>query len=106
MILLRAGLGGGDFLHGVMKGQAEDFDAKVDGVAGQIALRPAPVGVFDDQSRIVGQQEIARFAGEGWESAFLEQRKQWGQTRGADLLARPPGFREAGGHSLFSNGVE
>jgi len=44
-----------------MKGQAEDFDAKVDGVAGQIALRPAPVGVFDDQSRIVGQQEIARF---------------------------------------------
>jgi hypothetical protein len=34
--------------------------------------------------------------------------EQWGQrhyTGGADLLARPPGFRGVDGHSLSSSGV-
>ena len=39
-----------------MKGQAEDFDAKVDGVARQIALGPAPVAVLDDETGIRAMQ--------------------------------------------------
>ena len=33
----------GDFAHGVVEGQAEDFDEEVDGVAGEILLGPAPI---------------------------------------------------------------
>jgi hypothetical protein len=50
-----AGLGSRDLAHGVVEGQAEDLEVEVDGVAGQIALGPAPIGVFDDQTRISGQ---------------------------------------------------
>jgi hypothetical protein len=31
--------------HGVVEGQAEDLDMEVNGVTGQIALRPVPVAV-------------------------------------------------------------
>src|SRR6185436_21089869 len=34
----------GDLAHGVVEGQARDVDEKVDRVAVQAALRPAPVG--------------------------------------------------------------
>ena len=43
-----SGLGSSDLAHGVVEGQAEDLGAEVEGVAGQIALGPAPIGVFDD----------------------------------------------------------
>ena len=62
----------GDLAQGVVEGQAEDLDVEVNGVAGQIALRPAPVTVFDDQTRIGGQNKIARFPCDELESALLE----------------------------------
>ena len=37
------GLGAGDLAHGVVKGLAEDLDLEVNGVAGEVAFRPAPV---------------------------------------------------------------
>ena len=52
----------GDFAHGLMKGQAEDLDKEVDGVAGKLPLRAAPVAVFDQQARIGGQFEVIRRA--------------------------------------------
>ena len=51
--------GAGDLAHGVVEGQAEDLDKEVDGVAGQIALGPAPVAVFDDEAGEGGQNEVA-----------------------------------------------
>src|SRR5271165_3935834 len=97
-----------------MEGEAEDLDMEVDGVAGQIAFGPAPVGVFDDEAGIGGQDKIARFAFDQFESAFLEERNQRGETGGADWLARPGLCRRPpmlttgitrGCHSLFSIGV-
>ncbi len=82
----------GDLAHGVVEGQAEDLDVEVNGVAGQIAFRPAPVAVFDDEAGIGGQATIARLAGDELESALLEQRHQRCQPGGADLLPRPSGF--------------
>ena len=90
-----------------MEGQAEDLDVEVNGVAGEVAFRPAPVAVFDDEAGIGGQNKIAGLAGDELKSAVLEQRHQRCQPGGADLLARPPDiFRRWVGHSLFSNGVE
>ena len=48
-------LGAGDAAHGVVEGKAEDLDEKINGVPGQIALGPAPVGVFYDETGIGGQ---------------------------------------------------
>ena len=45
-----------------MKGQAQDLDKEVNGVAGELALGPAPVAVFDEQARIGGQLEVVRRA--------------------------------------------
>ena len=47
-----SGLGSSDLAHGVVEGQAEHLGKEVDGVAGQIAFGPAPIGVFDDQTGI------------------------------------------------------
>ena len=33
----------GDLAHGLVEGQAEHLDMEVDSVAGEVALRPAPV---------------------------------------------------------------
>ena len=66
----------GDPAHGVVEGQAEDLDVEVDGVAGQIALGPAPVTVFDDEAGIGGQNKIARLACDEFQPALLEQRKR------------------------------
>jgi hypothetical protein len=46
---------------------------EVNGVAGEVAFRPAPVTVFDDETRIGGQNEIAGLAFDELESPFLEQ---------------------------------
>ena len=100
-----SGLGSSDLAHGVVEGQAEDLGTEVDGIAGQIALWPTPIGVFDDQTGIGGQGKIAGLALDQLETALLEQRGQRHHTGGADLLARPPGFRGVDGHSLSSSGV-
>jgi hypothetical protein len=83
---------------------------EVNGVTGQIALRPAPVAVFDDQTGIGGQGKVVRLAYDQLESALLQEWHQRGQPGGADLFARPTrprvcaGFR-VGCHSLSSSGV-
>src|SRR2546430_7502310 len=41
----------GDLAHGIVKAQAQDLDEELDGVAGQFALGPAPVAVFEEQAR-------------------------------------------------------
>ena len=46
-------LDAGDLAHGIVEGQAEDLDMKVNGVAGQVAFGPAPVAVFDDETGII-----------------------------------------------------
>ena len=74
--------------HGVVEGQAEHLNAEVDGVAGEVALRPAPIAVLDDEARISGQSKIACFVRDKLESALLEQRREGRQPGGADLLAR------------------
>ena len=47
-------------MHGIVEGKAEDLDEKINGVSGQIALGPAPVGVFYDETGMGGQSIIAR----------------------------------------------
>jgi hypothetical protein len=42
---------------------------EVDGVASEVAFRPAPVAVFEDQARMRGQLEISGVAFYGWNSS-------------------------------------
>ena len=79
----------GDVTHGVAEAVAQDLHEEVDGVAGQLALGPAPAGVFDDQAGIGGQLVVAGFTFDELEAAFLEQWNQRGDAGGADLFARP-----------------
>ena len=60
-----------DVAHGVVEGQAENLDVEVNGIASKVALRPAPVTVFYDESGIGGQNKIARLAFDKLESAPL-----------------------------------
>ena len=78
---------------------------EVNGVAGQIAFGPAPIGVFDDQTGKGGQNKIARLPCDELKPALLEQRHERSHTGGADLLTCPSGFIEWAGHSLSSSGV-
>ena len=71
-----------------MKGQAEDSDAAVDGVPGQIALWPAPGGVFDDQARVSGHEESVQLAHEGLEAACMEQGERRGYLCVADFVSQ------------------
>ncbi len=104
---LADGLCAGDLAHGVVEGQAEDLDVEVNSIAGEVSFRPAPVAVFDDKTGIGGQNKITGLARDDLESAFFQQRHQWCEPGGADLLARPPNiFKRWVGHSLFANGVE
>ena len=81
-----------------MERQAEDPDAEVNGIAGQMSFRPAPIAVFDDEPGISGQDEIARVLGEELKFALLEQRRQRCHTGGPDLPARPAcGFKRGVG---------
>lgn len=61
-----------------MEGKAEHLHVKVNGVAGEVALGPAPVTVFDDEAGIGGQNEIACLARQELESARLQEPNQWG----------------------------
>lgn len=97
------------------------MDKEVDGVAGQVALRPSPVAVFEDESWMGGQFKVARLPDDELEFAFVQKRNQERNAGGANLLACPAGclgtatmrlvagamlIRRWGSHSLFSNGVE
>jgi hypothetical protein len=62
-----------------VEGQAKDLDVEVNGVASQIAFGPAPITVFYDQSRIGGQDKVARLAFDELESALLQERDERGQ---------------------------
>ena len=77
----------GDLAHGLVEGQAEHLDMEVNGVAGEVAFRPALVTVFDDEAGIGGQNKIARLARDELESVLLQQRQQRGQPGSADLFA-------------------
>lgn len=97
-----------DLAHGVMEAHAEDGGEEVDGVTGEVAFGPSPVGVFDDETREGGEVEVMGFAFGELESALLEKGRQGDQSCGADLVAGPAGlfFIVVGGHGLFSSGVE
>ena len=56
-----------------MEGQAEDLDAEVNGIAGQISFRPAPIGLLEDETGIGGQTKIARLACDDLEPALVQQ---------------------------------
>jgi len=43
-----------------METHAQDVDEEVDGIALEVALRPAPVAFFEDETGVGGQLEIAR----------------------------------------------
>ena len=79
----------GDLAHGVVEGQAKDLDVEVNGVAGEVPLRPAPIAVFDDEAGIGGQGKIARLACDELKSAFFQKRNQGSDPGGAALLPRP-----------------
>ena len=101
-----AGLRADDRAHGVVEGQAEHLHVEVDGVAGQATFGPAPVGVFDEQSFVRLDLEVAAAAFPQDQSALFQQRRQLGQPGSADLFARPAGFFKGGiGHGLFASGV-
>lgn len=75
-----------DLVHGLVEAQAEDLDKEVNGIAGPVTLGPAPIAVFEDETRKGGQKEIARFLFKQLESPFM---KQWPERRhagGADLV--------------------
>jgi hypothetical protein len=59
-----------------VEGQAEHLHVEVNGVAGQVAFGPAPVAVFDEEAGKGGQNEIARRAGDQFQTALLEQGRQ------------------------------
>ena len=48
--------------HGVVEGKPEDFDVKVDGVSGEAAFGPTPVGVFYDETEVGRQNEVVGIA--------------------------------------------
>jgi len=99
----------GDLAHSVVEGQTEDLDKEVNGVAGQVALGPAPVAVFDEQARISGYFKVVCGALDELEPSFLEQGRQRGHSGGTDLVAAPAwaGFvRGLGCHGRFSNAAE
>lgn len=94
----------GDVAHGLVEGQAQDLDEEVDGVAGQVALWPAPVILLEDEAWESGQGEVARFLGDELESPFFQQRREFSVPRRLDLFAGPAragrGFKRGAGHSL------
>ncbi len=77
-----------DFAHGVVKGETQDLDKEVDGVAGEVSLGPAPVAFLDDETGIDGKFEVPRLPCDELEFAFFQERHQWSDARGADLLVR------------------
>jgi len=73
-----------------MEGHAEHLDEKVDCVAAQVALGPAPIRVFDDEPGECGQQEVAAALFDELEPAFFEQGHEGRHAGGANLFPAPP----------------
>lgn len=91
-----------------MEAHPEDLHEEVNGVAGEVAFRPAPVAVFDDESGMGGHNKVARLVFDERESAPSEQRNERGHPGGADLFAGParPGWRAGSdSHALQDWGV-
>ncbi len=61
----------GDLAHGVVEGEAEHLDVEVDGVAGEITFRPAPIAIFNAEAGIGGQNKVVGLAWDDLESALL-----------------------------------
>ena len=72
-----------------MEGQAEHAHEEVDGVALEVALGPAPVAFFEDETGEGGQLEVGRLLLDELEAAFLQERDQRSHASSADLFARP-----------------
>jgi len=91
-----------------MEAHSENGGEEVDGVSGEFAFGPSPVGVFDDETREGREVEVLGFAFDESEAALLQDGRQGEQSGGADLFACPAGafFIVVGGHGLFSSGVE
>ena len=70
------GLRGGELAHGLVEGEAQDLGAEVDGVALQVALGPAPVTLFYDETGIGVDGEVAAAGFAEREAAFFQQRAQ------------------------------
>jgi hypothetical protein len=82
-----SGLGSSDLAHGVVEGQAEDLGTEVDGVPGQIALGPAPIGVFDDQTGIGGKLKLPASRSISWRPRFWSSGAS-GTIRAARICSR------------------
>jgi hypothetical protein len=81
-----------------MEGFAFDLDEEVKGVAGEMAVGPAPVGCFKEQARMVEGFEVAAATVAQDKSALLEEGGQRDFTCGAYSRFGP-------GHVDFSSGV-
>src|SRR3954464_1275684 len=78
--------GADDLAHGVVKVHFQDLDKEVDGVAGEVALRPAPIAFFEDETGEGGQFEVARLLFDKLQAALLQQRYERGLSGSADLF--------------------
>ncbi len=58
-----------------MKGETQDLDKEVDGVAGEVSLGPAPVGLLDDETGIGGEFKITRLLCDELEFALFQERR-------------------------------
>jgi hypothetical protein len=79
-----------DLVHGLVEGEAKDLDKEVDGIACFVLFRPAPVGVFEDETGMSGQFKVARLSFDELEAAPLKQWNERGDSSGPDLFAGPP----------------
>ena len=74
-----------------MEAHPQDLNAEVDGVAGQVPFRPAPITVFEEQAGMAGQLKVAGVAFAQGQPALLQLGDERHQTGGADLFAGPAG---------------
>jgi hypothetical protein len=90
------GLGACDLLHGVVEGKANDLDEEVDGIAREVPLGPAPVGVFDEETWMVDQFVVAPFPLAQGEATSVKEGEDRSHPCGADLITRPSWCGSAG----------
>jgi hypothetical protein len=77
----------GDLAYGVVEGQSEHAHEEVDGIAGLVALGPAPVTVLEDQARISRPAMIA--LGGWWRSTAAGTPGTWKQIVPAAVTDDP-----------------
>jgi hypothetical protein len=80
-----------DGLHGLMERKPQNLNMEVNGIAREIAYWPAPVTVFEDETREGGQNEVAPSLFEQLEVCASEARagaapdEQRGSVRGSSV---------------------